>query len=282
MSSGSAQDDTSSRVSMNTPEVEALFAQTLLGDFEDEAVSDAVATLHQGGSREIFDRAAAWCASDVSLKRARAAAIVCQLRQAPFLGAPDEKPEWIFHDESFSLVTEMLEDELDFGVIESAIFALGHLDNPRAIPTIIRYQDHTDAKVRFAVAFALGCFPNDLQSVKGLLKLTSDADPDVRDWAVFGVGVQGGLDSPEIRETLLRCLDDVDKDVREEAAHGLGKRQDQRLIPKLREMLDEPKISTRLGEAASALLGLDEDPPEWLAADYKAALISKFQIVDWA
>ena len=186
----------------------------------------------------------------------------------------------MFRDESYSLVTKMLENEEDPVVLDSALSALGHLGNARAVPLILRYQDHPDEKVRFAVTFALGCFPNDQQSVYGLLKLTSDVDTDIRDWAVFGLGVQGDADSPEIRDALLRCLDDANEDVREEAAVGLGKRQDPRLMPKLRTMLDEPELKVRVAEAAAALLGLDRDPPEWAAEHYKAALKSKFQICD--
>jgi HEAT repeat protein len=132
--------------------------------------------------------------------------------------------------------------------------------------------------VRFAVAFALGCFPNDPESVRGLSKLTSDADPEVRDWAVFGLAVQGDADSPDIRKAHLRCLDDTNENVHEEAAIGLGKRQDQRLIPKLLEMLNDPALKVRVAEAAAALLGLERDPPDWVAEDYKAALKRKSQI----
>ena len=53
---------------------------------------------------------------------------------------------------------------------------------------------------------------------------------------------------------------------------GLGKRHDQRLIPRLRAMLDEPELKTRVAEAAAALLGLDSDPAEWVAADYESRL----------
>jgi HEAT repeat protein len=180
--------------------------------------------------------------------------------------------ERIFGEEAFSLIIRMLENEQDSVVLHSAICALGHLDIANAVPAILRYQDHPDDRVRFAAAFALGHFANDPQSISGLLKLTSDTDADVRDWAVFGLGVQGNADSPEIREALLRCLDDANEDVREEAAVGLGKRRDSRLIPKLRAMLAKPELKVRVCEAATALLGLDRDPPEWDAADYEAAL----------
>ena len=271
---------------MDTAEVEALFAQTLLGDYEGESAWAAVEALRQDGSREIFEQAAAWCLSDDPLKRARGAAILCQLRQVRVASPAAEKPKWtqaerMFGEESYSLITKMLENERDPLVVDSAVSALGHLYNADAVPLILTFQDHPDQSVRFAVTFALGCcFPYDPQSVSGLLKLTSDVDEEVRNWAVFGLGVQGDADSPEIREALLGCLGDTNEEVREEAAIGLGKRQDQRVIPKLVEMLNQPVFKVRVAEAAAALLGLDEDPPEWEATDYKAALASKFQISD--
>ncbi|MGI9072819.1 MAG: HEAT repeat domain-containing protein [Bryobacteraceae bacterium] len=176
---------------MTTPEAEALFAQTLLGDYEGEDAWAAVSALRLDGSRQIFERAAEWCLSDNPLKRARATAILCQLQRAPVTHALANKPEWMFRDESYPLLTKMLEDEQDPTVLDSVICALGHLDDTRAIPLIVRYEDHPDKDVRFAVSFALGSFPNDAQSIYSLLKLTLDPDADVRDWAVFGLGVQG-------------------------------------------------------------------------------------------
>jgi hypothetical protein len=43
-------------------------------------------------------------------------------------------------------------------------------------------------------------------------------------------------------------------------------------------MLDECDVKVRVAEAAAALLGLDPDTPAWRAADYKAALMNKFEI----
>ncbi len=219
------------------------------------------------GSPEIFERAKACCRSDDPLKRARAADILCQLqcRSVP-------EPEFLFRDESFVLLTKMLEKEQDPVALDSIIHGLGHLYNELAIPLIARYQDHPVSRVRFAVTFALGCFPEDSRSIEGLLKLTSDPEADIRDWAVFAIGF-ADADSPEIRETLLRCLNDEDEDVREEAAVGLGKRRDRRLIPVLLTTLEDADIKVRVAEAAAALLGMEQDPPEWTAADYRAAIL---------
>jgi HEAT repeat protein len=267
---------------MSTVEIEALFARTLVEDYDSEDAHEAIRALHSNGNREVFERAAAWCVSDDPLKRARGAAILSQLFRAP-APALDGKiswrnPEFLFRDESYSLVTRMLEIEQDPQVLLSGVNALGHLNNPAAIPLILRYANHPDEDVRFQVSFALGCFPNDPQSVSGLLELTSDVDEDVRDWAAFGLGVLGDADTSEIRETLLRCLDDENEDVREEATVGLGKRQEPRLLPRLLKMLDQPRVTDRVTEAAAGLLGLYDRPPKWCAGEYKAALKSKFQI----
>ena len=263
---------------MDSEKTQILFAKTLVDDYESEEAWAAVSALRRDGSREIFEHAAAWCRSDEPVKRARGAAILCQLRRAQLPDIPPHNPEWMFRDESDELITSMLQCEQNPAVLDSAITALGQLGNPKAIPTILAYQDHPDQDVRFAVALALGCFPNDRESIRGLTKLTVDSSSAVRDWAVFGLGVQGDCDSPEIRDILLRCLNNVDEDVREEAAVGLGKRRDRRLIPQLRAMLDHDVITIRVAEAATKLLEQDETPPEWTPEDYKAALNSKFNV----
>jgi HEAT repeat protein len=242
------------------------FARTIAGEYEAEDAWDAVGTLQRNGSREIFEYAAAWCLSHDPLKRARAAIILCQLRSGIV-----PQHEMLFRDESFALLAAMLETEQDSAALYSIISGLGHLDNALAIPFILRYRDSPIDRVRYAATFALGCFPNDERSIEGLLKLTSDREDTIRDWAVFGLGVMGDADSPEIRDALLRCLSDKDEDVREEAAVGLGKRQDRRMIPALLKMLEDP-LTVRVGEAAAALLGMDQDPPEWTEADYRAAV----------
>jgi hypothetical protein len=205
---------------MNLLEIEALFARTLIGDHDDKEAWAAVSRLRANGCQEIFDRAAAWCESDDPRKRARAADVLGQLHRAPLPGASVGETEPLFRDESYSLVTKMLEDQQDHLVLDSAITALGHLGSEEAVPLILRFQDHSDENVRFAVSYALCCFPNKQTSVAGLLKLARDPDADVRDWAVFGLGVLSDADAPEIREALIQCLNDANEDVREEAAVG--------------------------------------------------------------
>jgi HEAT repeat protein len=261
---------------MTSYEMQQLFNQTLLGDYDDEAPWDAVSALRSDGNREIFETAAAWFRETDPMKRARAAAILAQLRVSGSEKPPRKEPEWLFRDEAFPLIVEMLEHEANVMVLSSGIAALGHLYNEAGIPVIVRYKNHLDQDVRFSVACALGHFPNNPLAVANLIPLTRDEDSDVRDWSVFGLGVQGGVDSSEIREALLQRLSDPDEDVREEAAVGLGKRQDLRVLPTLRSMLAMPELKVRVAEAASAMLGIPEDPEEWEAEDYMKALDERF------
>ena len=46
--------------------------------------------------------------------------------------------------------------------------ALGHLDDPRAVPLVRVFCSDPRVEIRFSVAFALGLFPNDPLSVKTL------------------------------------------------------------------------------------------------------------------
>ncbi len=261
---------------MNPSEIQDLFDQTLVGDYDDKAPWDAVSTLRSNGDRAIFEIAARWLKSTNPLKRARAAAILAQLRAPRSEEEERKEPKWLFRDETFPLLIELLEGESDAMVLNSGIAALGHLYNEAAIPIIERYKEHPDQDVRFSVACSLGHFPNDPVAISALIPLTRDPDSEVRDWAVFGLGVQGNVDSSEIREVLLQRISDSDEDVREEAAVGLGKRQDFRLLPTLRNMLDAPELKVRVAEAASAMLGMPEDPEEWGTEDYKKALDEKF------
>jgi HEAT repeat protein len=259
---------------MTPDDLRQLFSQTLLGEYEDEAPWDAVSKLRSNGSRETFEISARWLQESEPLKRARAAAILAQLRLPTEV--PTTEPKWLFREEAFPLIADMLKREDDPMVLDSGIAALGYLYNLAAIPIIARYKDHPDDNVRFSVACALGHFPNDPEAVATLLTLTRDDDSEVRDWAVFGLGVQGDVDSPEIREALLERLTDTDEDVREEATVGLGKRRDLRLLPVLRSLLDAPELKLRVAEATSTMLGLAEDPEEWEAEDYKRALDETF------
>lgn len=256
-----------------TPEqMDQIFAQTLTGDYDDDLPWEAVRTLQTTGSREVLERAADWCRSEVPLKRARGLDILAQL------GLTAEHPKNNFPEECFSVVSSAVEREKDPLPLRSAIHALGHIGNALAVPLLIEHRYHPSAEVRFAVAFALGNFPNDERSACALLELMRDDVANVRDWATFGLGVQGKLDSQEIRQGLADRLTDTDRDARGEALCGLAKRRDTRALPALIAELNQAEPSDRAFEAAEAFLDCALDEPRRSPNDYIAALRQRFSL----
>jgi HEAT repeat protein len=256
--------------SITGQDINELFLRTLSGNYEDEAPWEAVRGLRRIGTREVFDKAAEWCRSDDPLERARGADVIAQL------GKTVEHRSNNFPEESYSVVARLVGRETEFRPLASAIAALGHLDNPAAVPLIAESHSHPSAEVRFNVACALGSFPDEPLGVEILLLLMQDTDEDVRDWATFGLGVLGNSDSAEIREALARCLNDSYEDVREEAMVGLGKRKDQRVLPALLLALEQPNITDRVIEAAGLMLGIDDEREGWKGPDYATALRERF------
>ena len=262
---------------MSLHEIDHLFSQSLIGDYDDKLAWEAVSALQRIGTREVFDRAAAWCKSENPKERSRGACVLAQLCKTW------EHQSNSFPEESYVAVCQMLQLENEVQPLSSAIHALGHLDNPAAIPLISSYQRHPVAEIRFAVACALGSFPNDPDSVQALMALASDVDDDVREWAVFGLGNQGNADSHEIRDALFQRISDPNKHVREEAIIGLAKRKDQRVLPALtaalmQPELDDPRATMMTIEAAYLILGFDEERKDWGAAEYITALREQFSL----
>jgi HEAT repeat protein len=257
---------------MSESHIQQLFMETIRGDYEDDAPWEAVHKLRQLGTREVFDVATQWCGSDDPLMRARGIDVLAQL------GKTVEHPMNSFPDESYSVVTNLLKNERELCPLNSAIAALGHLDDRRAVPLIAQFRSHPNAETRFAVACALGSFPNETLSVEMFLALMVDTDGDVRDWSTFGLGVLGNCDSAEIREALVQRLDDPNEDVREEAMVGLAKRRDSRVLTTVLRALEQSTVSIRMIEAAYLMLGMDNEPEGWNPADYARNLHQQFGV----
>jgi len=250
--------------------IDDLFRRTLEGDYEDDHSWAAVHELRRRGTREIFEVAKKWCFSADPLRRARGLDVIAQL------GRREGHAQNSFPEESFALVSSVVGAESDPLPLNSAIHALGHLDDQRALPLILQFRRHPSEDIRFAVAFALGVYPDHPDSVEALLGLMSDTDDDVRDWTTFALGVLGTTDSDEVRAALARALDDSNEDVREEALAGLAKRKDPRALPPLLDALQHEAVTDRVIDAACSLLGMERERKEWTTADYAEALRAKF------
>ena len=257
---------------MTTEEkVDVLFARTLLGDEEDESAWEAVTELRLLGTRQIFETAALWCHSGDPVRRSRGADVLAQL------GKTSEHPSTIFAEETCQTLINTLQTETVPRVLNSVITALGHIEMAQAIPTIVRFSKHPSDEARFAVAFALGCYPNDDRSIETLIHLTSDRDEDTREWAIFGLASQSERDSPEIRDALLQRLDDSHDDTRNEAIVGLVKRKDLQVLKALQRLLAGDEVIGYENEAVCYLLDVESAPQEWTAEDYRDALKHRFR-----
>jgi HEAT repeat protein len=255
---------------MKSPAVEELFAQTLRDDYDADAPWAAVQELRSMGSREVFKLAAAWCNSDNPLNRARGADILAQL------GRTAEHQTNNYPNESFSVIATMIRQEQESQPLESAIHALGHIGDSRGVPLVIEHRSHSVAEVRFAVAFALGSFPDHAEAVETLIRLTCDEDKDVRNWATFGLGALGLADTPEVRDALLARLNDSFDEARREAIDGLARLRDCRVLPALLFELDQSPSLDLMLEAARDMLDFQDLIEGWDAENYASALRERF------
>ena len=250
--------------------IEAVFARTLLGDYDDDAPWTAVRELQQLATREVLERAAEWCRSPDPLKRARGADVLAQLGRTP------DDPATKYRKESYEVIFTMTITEKDLVPLRSAIHALGHLGDPRAVPVLSLYENHPDAEIRFALACALGNFTEHARAIDVLVQLTRDEDEEVRDWATFGIGSLAKSDSPAIRDALMERLDDPFEEAREEAIAGLARLKDARVAPALLSALERPDVPEIMIEAALELLGFSESPGEWTADKCVAELRRRY------
>jgi HEAT repeat protein len=226
---------------------EALIARSLaVADDESDERWEPVRTLHRRGDRPTFEAADALCRSTDPVQRCLGADILARLG----LG---EEP---FLDERLAVLCELADRETNLNVLYSALSALGHLGDQRALEQLLRHSHHPDRDIRFAVAVALpACLAEGVMSSEtaALLRLMEDQDEEVRDWATFGVGTLLEIDGPEIRDALVRRLSDPGADTSGEAVVGLARRKDPRCVEAIDRALVSANVGNLVVEAAAEL-----------------------------
>lgn len=205
---------------------------------EDDDFWALVSVVRRRGSQTVFEQSSAWCLSSDSALRRLGANILGQL------GGRNEKP---FAAVSTPLLERLLTDAED-SVVSCALVALGHL-KAGDMTRICALASSDSNRVRRDVAWCLGTRDHELAR-QTLIALTRDIDPDVRDWATFGLGSLSDADSPEIRQALVDRLDDGDADTRAEAMVGLAARGDTRADAVIAAALNDPTAGSLVHEAA--------------------------------
>jgi HEAT repeat protein len=220
-------------------------ARAYRASLEDDDANVSLAVVHYRGGQHEFNMGCVYARSTDPLDRVVGADVLAQL------GWGDDS----YQDESVTILLALLDDE-DPRVVSSAAHALGHRNDARAIPELLKRVTHPEPSVRLGVVHGLSMH-DDVSAVRGLIELAADTDRDVRNWAAFGLGSQADVDVPELREALVALLEDPDLDIRGEALIGLARRHDPRVKAALiRELQGEFHGSWCL-EAAEELAELD-------------------------
>jgi len=191
--------------------------------------------------------------------RALAADVLGQLGAAPGRAAVDGP----FRDDALLLLLDMVRDERDPVVLHSIAIGFAHIGDQRCVAHLVRLHGHPDAEVRKGVAFALLGRP-ETAALEALMTLSTDDEPEVRDWATFGLARETDQDFPRLRDALAARLGDDDLDVRAEAIHGLAVRADARAMRPLLHALEAPQHRGDndfiIAEALYALAAATADP----------------------
>lgn len=210
-----------------------------------------VGELRNRATRDTFTATRLLCISQREHDRVLGANVLCQLRKVWKTKRGISKSELVYAAESRKLIRPMLRDSRT-EVVRTAIYALGHLDDPQRSKRISRFAKHRNPDLRYAVAFALGGDSHPL-SVRTLICLMEDRDRDVRNWATFGLGALGDpkkTNTPLIRKALIKRLDDSYLDAHGEAMVGLAMRKDVRVIDIIQRELRGKNPSTYTLDAA--------------------------------
>lgn len=207
------------REAHNDPRTAEELVSLALSEQDENAAWDIVVILHLRGTQEVFDAAVLLCHSRCTAEQTLGANILGQLGV----------PEHTFPDESVDILLALIQPDRDADVLDAACIALGHIHEPRSIPAICTLASHSNSEVRYAVAYALAGFTDEF-AIETLILLTSDPEESVRDWTMFALGSQSEVDTPEIRDALVRGITDQSEVVRGEALIGLAIRHDDRVI----------------------------------------------------
>ncbi len=123
----------------------------------------------------------------------------------------------------------------------NAAWALGALDDVRAVEPIVAVMKDAEAPVREQAAWALGAL-DDRAAVPAIVAALKDPDARVRRQAAWAAGA---IDDRRAVDQLITTLRDQERAVREQAAWALGAIGDGRAIDGLLPVLKDPEPSVR-------------------------------------
>ncbi|NNB94665.1 hypothetical protein HI113_12210 [Corallococcus exiguus] len=222
--------------------VETLVATALRGVPESSEAWEAIYALHRRGGNAVFDAASALLRSRLPQERARGADILAQL----------ERPSDVRSSAADRMLPLLLEEQ-DAQILPSLIAGLGHLGDARVPPAIAPFRDHPSAQVRGAVMLSLLKSSGE-EPLSVLLPFLDDPDEGVRGLAMAHLRtLPPEVDTPVLRDALVRRMDDGSPALRADAVLLLAQRKDPRTLESLRKALRRSRVRQEFVEAAGAL-----------------------------
>jgi HEAT repeat protein len=203
-----------------------------LSDEELRSATAAVVALQFRPTREVLDRACELCRSADVDERRLGVLVLAELREVP-------TADPAFVDESMEVLLALAATEPNIEVLAEVARAFGFRGDPRAVEPLLAWRGHPEQSMRFYVACSLRhcrTGDNEPQVVDALIELTDDHDGAVRDYALFGLR-ELEVDSPDVRDAMLRRVRDPDVSAAGEALVGLAMLGDERAIAPLIEYL---------------------------------------------
>jgi hypothetical protein len=152
--------------------------------------------------------------------------------------------------------------ESDVRVLSEYAIALRYDNFPFACDYLVGLTNHEDEDVKFEATRSLsGCTGFNTERtkvIKQLIKLSTDKDQDVRDWATFGLGTLLFIydrHSNSVDAALIARIKDPFYNARDEAIHGLALRQNHQALPALAKRLNMITV-TNLNIESAGTYGL--------------------------
>jgi HEAT repeat protein len=215
-----------------------LFKELIAADPDSDEFVRAKAALQMRATPEVLEGASLLLNSNDAARR------VVGIRVLAQLGLPERK----FPVECTDRLLTLLTVEKDACVLAATASAFYYLEASRGLPELLQLSKHPDARVREGVVNGLTGL-TEPGAVSALITLSADENSTVRDWAVFGLGTQIELDTPEIREALWARRNDSHNEAWHEALVGLAHRRDPRIHKLLLLELDRDELSVLVLEA---------------------------------
>jgi HEAT repeats len=204
-----------------------------------------ISLLQYRGDREVLDQSIMLTRSPIIAERCIGIHILGQL------GIPKRT----FPDECLETLLRLLNQEFDPLILRDICISLGHLKDPRSIAPQLKFCLHPDWEVRYGVVSGLTGHHDDERAIAGLISLSADICPLIRDWATFGLQLTE-VDTPAIRAALYQRFliedseDDETAEIYGEALIGLANLKDERIIPRLIQELMSDNVGMLAIEAA--------------------------------